>query len=376
MAPMLRPAWLVIVAALPFACTVYGPDLLGSAGQAGTGGEVNATAGDAPNDGSMSGGAAGHAVGTTGGTSNGGRAPGMGGASNSGGTASPNAAGEGGAGAEAASGGSLVASGGAGAGGASKGGASAGGASAGGAGKAGTGGAGAGGASAGGAGAGGAPGIPGVIAAYPCESANGAALVDASGHGKNASLANGSGGSPVGFSFNSGMVGNALKLSASNQAYVSLPKGITAQLTEATIATWVKLNTGTAFQRIFDFGIDTNTFMYLVNSGSSGTVRFRIQSTSLDKNQILEGADALPVGKWIHVAVTVGDVGLSIYLDGAQIAQKAPAVLRPSDLGDTGNNFIGRSPFAMDPYLDGQIDEFRIYNRVLSPEEIGVLAKG
>jgi len=172
------------------------------------------------------------------------------------------------------------------------------------------------------------------------------------------------------------MVGNALKLSASNQAYVSLPKGITAQLTEATIATWVKLNTGTAFQRIFDFGIDTNTFMYLVNSGSSGTVRFRIQSTSLDKNQILEGADALPVGKWIHVAVTVGDVGLSIYLDGAQIAQKAPAVLRPSDLGDTGNNFIGRSPFAMDPYLDGQIDEFRIYNRVLSPEEIGVLAKG
>jgi hypothetical protein len=51
-------------------------------------------------------------------------------------------------------------------------------------------------------------------------------------------------------------------------------------------------------------------------------------------------------------------------------------VLRPSDLGDTGNNFIGRSPFASDPYLDGQIDEFRIYNRVLSPVEIGGLAKG
>jgi hypothetical protein len=43
-------------------------------------------------------------------------------------------------------------------------------------------------------------------------------------------------------------------------------------------------------------------------------------------------------------------------------------------LGDTSNNFIGRSPFTTDPYLDGQIDEFRIYNRVLSPAEIGALA--
>ena len=218
--------------------------------------------------------------------------------------------------------------------------------------------------------------IPGIVAAYPCESANGAVLADASGQGKNASLANGAGGSPVGFSFSNGVVGNALTLNATNLAYVSLPKGIVAQLTELTIATWVKLKSGAAFQRIFDLGVDTGTFMYLVNSGNNGLVRFRIASAPLNKNQILEGAEALPVGKWVHVAVTVGDNGLSIYLDGAQIAQQAPAVLRPSDLGETVNNFIGHSPFASDPYLDGQIDEFRIYNRVLSPVEIGVLATG
>jgi hypothetical protein len=115
--------------------------------------------------------------------------------------------------------------------------------------------------------------------------------------------------------------------------------------------------------------------MYLVNAGSSGFVRFRIASGSTNKNQVLEGVEALPVGKWTHVAVTLGDNGVSIYVDGAQIAQQAPAVLRPSDLGNTGNNFIGRSPFAADPYLDGQIDEFRIYNRTLSSSEILGLAK-
>jgi hypothetical protein len=219
--------------------------------------------------------------------------------------------------------------------------------------------------------------IAGLLASYPCENASGAVLPDTSGHGKNAALANGAGGStPVGFSFGTGRVGNALALSSRDQAYVSLPRGILSQLSQVTIATWVKLTSSTAFQRIFDFGVDTNTFMYLVNATGSGIVRFRIVSTSLNKNQVVEGAEGVPVGRWAHVAVTLGDNGVSIYLDGAQVAQQAPAIMRPSDLGDTGNNFIGRSPFAADPYLDGQIDEFRIYDRVLSPAEIGELANG
>jgi hypothetical protein len=105
-------------------------------------------------------------------------------------------------------------------------------------------------------------------------------------------------------------------------------------------------------------------------------VRFRISSVASNKNQVVEGPEALPVGQWTHVAVTVGDDGISIYVDGAQVAHQAPAALRPSALGETGNNFIGRSPFANDPYLDGQIDEFRIYSRVLTLGEIATLAEG
>jgi len=382
-AGMARRAWLVSVAALPFACSVYGPsDLQGSAhGQAGTGGgppgQAYTTAGDAPSGGSVDGGGARHAAGSSGeGGSSGGRAPGLGGANS--GAASADTAGEGGAASETSSGGRSVGAGGSSTDGSGTGGAAPRGSRAGGAGTggSGTGGSRAGGAGTGGAGTGGASTIPGLLAAYPCESASGAVLADASGHGKNASLANGSGGSPIGFSFSSGMVGNALTLSANDQAYVSLPQGIAAQLTELTIATWVKLKSSAAFQRIFDFGVDTGTFMYLVNSGNSGVVRFRIVSAQLNKNQILEGAEPLPVARWTHVAVTVGDNGVSIYLDGTQIAQQAPATLRPSDLGNTPNNFIGRSPFATDPYFDGQIDEFRIYNRVLSPVEVALLANG
>ncbi|MEO8919437.1 MAG: LamG domain-containing protein [Polyangiaceae bacterium] len=350
----MRRACLVVVAAVPIACSVYGPsDLQGwVGGQGGAGGDAagqaNAAAGTASNDGSNGGGAS-HAAGTTGeGGSIGGRAPDMAGA---GGAPSLGAAGEAGGPPEIPSGGRSTGASGAGGAGADAGGAST-------------------------AGAAGTAGIAGLVASYPCESASGAVLADSSGRGKNATLANGSGGSLVGFSFGTGKVGNALTLSSKDQAYVSLPRGLLSHLSEATIATWVKLKAGTAFQRIFDFGIDTNTYMYLVNSSSSGFVRFRIVSSALSKNQVLEGAQAVPVGRWTHVAVAVGNTGVFIYIDGAQVAQQAPAALRPSDLGDTGNNFIGRSPFASDPYLDGQVDEFRIYNRVLSGVEIAALANG
>jgi Concanavalin A-like lectin/glucanases superfamily len=341
----MQRVWVAGVAALPFACSVYDLSILQTSepAQAGAGGQPNAKAGEGPVAGSVNGSGGSHTAGTNGdGGSTRGGAPSTGGDSASGGKSAPNPAEEGGA-AGAAFGGE------------------------------GPGEAGAGGAD---GGSGGTPAISGLVASYPCESASGAVLADASGHGKNATLANGAGGTPVGFSFSAGRVGNAITLSSSKQAYVSLPPGIVSQLSEATIATWVKLTSGTAFQRIFDLGVDTSTFMYLVNAGSSGFVRFRIQSASLNKNQVLEGAEALPVGKWTHVAVTLGDAGVSIYVDGAQVAQQAPAALRPSDLGATVNNFIGHSPFAADPYLDGQVDEFRIYDRVLSSIEIGELAKG
>jgi uncharacterized protein len=137
----------------------------------------------------------------------------------------------------------------------------------------------------------------------------------------------------------------------------------------------VKLNAGAAFQRIFDFGMDTNTFLYLTNSGNTG-VRFRIVVSAQNKNQAIEGPAPLPVGTWTHVAVTLGDDGASIFVDGTRVAQQTPAVLRAADIGNTTNNYIGRSQFTDDPYLDGQIDEFRIYDRVLDAAEIADLASG
>jgi hypothetical protein len=44
--------------------------------------------------------------------------------------------------------------------------------------------------------------------------------------------------------------------------------------------------------------------------------------------------------------------------------------LNPASLGSTTQNYIGKSQFGSDPYLNGAVDDFRIYSRALSASEI------
>jgi hypothetical protein len=46
----------------------------------------------------------------------------------------------------------------------------------------------------------------------------------------------------------------------------------------------------------------------------------------------------------------------------------------PKDLGVTNQNWIGRSQFTADGFFNGAVDDFRIYNRVLSAPEVRYLA--
>lgn len=76
---------------------------------------------------------------------------------------------------------------------------------------------------------------------------------------------------------------------------------------------------------------------------------------------------------WLHVAVTkVGNVG-TLYVNGAAVGINTNMTNKPSELGNTTRNWIGKSQLASDPSFKGSIDDFRIYNRGLSAKEIAGL---
>ncbi len=217
----------------------------------------------------------------------------------------------------------------------------------------------------------------GLVAYYPCEQATGTVLPDLSGNNNNATLVTGTGGT-AGYGFAAGKVGNALDFVKASQGYATLPTGLLATACEATIATWVYINNTADWQRIFDFGKNQTVYMFLTPSNSvTHTLRFAISTNgnASSYEQVIDGKAALPTAAWNHVAVVLGSGGGILYLNGVQVGTNAALYLRPADLGNAPNYYIGKSEFS-DPYLDGNVDEFRVYNRALDPTEIQALASG
>lgn len=149
--------------------------------------------------------------------------------------------------------------------------------------------------------------------------------------------------------------------------HVLVPEGILSTATDMTIMTWVKLDSNRTWSRIFDFGSNTSQYMFLTGNSRAGTLRFGIKNGE-EVQEINTGA--IPTGKWVHVAISLfGDQG-TLYVNGEIANTNHTMTINPYDLGNTTNNYIGRSQYAADPYLDGSIDDFRIYNYALAPSAI------
>lgn len=164
--------------------------------------------------------------------------------------------------------------------------------------------------------------------------------------------------------------GGQLTLASGSSQYVTLPSGIVSTLTNFTIEAWVKLNSTANWTRIFDFGDNTTVYMFLTpQDGTTGTLRYAITTASNGGEQQINCDSTLTTGIWHQVAVTLSATTGVLYLDGIPVGTNPSMTLKPLSLGSTVNNYIGKSQWP-DPYLDGLIDEFRIYSVALSPAEI------
>jgi fibronectin type 3 domain-containing protein len=197
----------------------------------------------------------------------------------------------------------------------------------------------------------------------------GTVAADSSFRGFNATLVNGP-------TFTAGEISNALTLASSSSQYAALPTGVLDGLTNFTIMGWVKLNTRNAQGRMFDFGTSTvpgattGTYMFLTPYNGSN-MRFAITTNGFNNEQGIN-VTALNTGVWTHVAVTLSGSSAKLYVNGVLSGSNITMTLNPSSLGTTTQNYLGKSQFGPDPYLDGSLDDFRIYNRALTAGEIAL----
>jgi hypothetical protein len=207
------------------------------------------------------------------------------------------------------------------------------------------------------------------VAWYRLDESAGMTVADATGNGWDATLVNGAARAR-------GVLANAISLDGLSQ-YASLPRGILWNMYDFTIACWVKLSPATGSPHIFDFGTGTTVNMYLTPQSGTGAVRFAITTGGVNAEQRINGTAPLPTGQWVHVAVTKSALVGRLYVNGVQVGQNTNLGLYPAPLGNTPNNWIGRSQNATDPFLGGLVDDLRIYQRGLGPVELtGLLVGG
>ena len=172
-----------------------------------------------------------------------------------------------------------------------------------------------------------------------------------------------------------GKSGNALRLNGDSKAqYLTLPQEAINQLTDFTIATWINLGSAQSWSRLFDFGQNTTVNMFLTpRAGVTGNApRFAITTGGSGREQQINGTTALPTNQWVHIAVTLAGSTGTLYVNGEPAGTNTSMTLNPSNLGNPGNRWIGRSQYG-DAFLDATIDEFHIFDRALTRSELASL---
>ena len=204
---------------------------------------------------------------------------------------------------------------------------------------------------------------PELVAWYRFDETGGTSAADSSGNpaGGPAALIGAA-------SFVAGKASNALKLDGAS-GYAKLPSGLLSNVQDFTVAVWVNLAASTQWSRIFDFGSGTGSYMFLTPRSSAGGLRFAITTGGAGAEQTINASSPLATGAWKHVAVSVAAGTGILYVDGVEVA-RGSITLNPSSLGGTAGTFIGKSQYAGDPLLNGQVDQLRIYSRALAAADV------
>ena len=80
---------------------------------------------------------------------------------------------------------------------------------------------------------------------------------------------------------------------------------------------------------------------------------------------------SLPTGRWVHLAATFDGTIMRLYMDGRQVG----ILERPGKIGRNDRNIIiGNYDVDHEAYFVGTLDEVRLYDRALSPDEIAAHA--
>ena len=196
----------------------------------------------------------------------------------------------------------------------------------------------------------------GLAAAYNFNEGSGSTVADASGNGNTGTIS--------GATWTTGgRFGGALSFNGST-SWVTVNDAASLHLTTGvTLEAWVKLSALAGWEAAI-IKETPGGLSYAMYANTAQNRPASVIHTSSDIN--MYGTAQVPLNTWTHLTTTYDGTTLRLYVNGTEVINQAvtgsmPVSASPLRIG--GDSVWGE-------YLNGLIDEVRVYNRALSAAEI------
>ncbi len=151
--------------------------------------------------------------------------------------------------------------------------------------------------------------------------------------------------------------------------YISLP-AINASGSGFTVAMWVRTSSFRPSDQQFlskATGTSEQQHDWMLGLSSGRRLRFRLKSNGVTTTLTAYSGD-LPQDTWYHATATYDGTRMRLYVNGVEVGStsKSGAVAMNANVPVN----LGRNPDGA-RYMNGVLDDVRIYNRALTPAEIG-----
>ncbi len=162
--------------------------------------------------------------------------------------------------------------------------------------------------------------------------------------------------------------GRLLSALSFNQGSYQLPPGNYLS-NSFTVSVWIYERSYSYWHRVFDFsnGPGLNAVCLAFTYEISGNPVFAY--TNPGQDQTLTHSTKLPLNSWVHLAITFDDTNLAIkfFINGTIVDTTTFNSISFSSFRNY--NYFGHDSYG-GTYADAIIDEFKIFNRALSQQEI------
>jgi hypothetical protein len=159
------------------------------------------------------------------------------------------------------------------------------------------------------------------------------------------------------------VIGNANHIMLPNDTWI---KG------DYSISAWVKIKSVESYPRLYDFsnGYTVNNVLGKLSHSNSGKPSVEICNTGSSCAAYFTNTN-LAVGTWYHLVFIVSGNQFKMYINNALTGTYTSSVV-PQNVFRTKNKIGGSNAPAQDN-TKAYIDDFRLYDRAITPEEVSAL---